>query len=52
MSDYANTNYFPPGAKVLYLEGFRTIHLANETFGHDGWTSEVSIVEIESYYSQ
>eukprot|EP00039_Didymoeca_costata_P004480 m.73496 g.73496 ORF g.73496 m.73496 type:complete len:314 (-) comp12422_c1_seq1:962-1903(-) len=31
----------PGGAKVLYLEGFRTIHLANETFGHDGWTSEI-----------
>jgi len=40
---FKNTGY----SEEPYLEGANAIHLANEIFGYDGWSSEVKEVKIE-----
>lgn len=37
----------PGGARVTYLEGWKAINLANDTFGFNGWSSEIRSMTVD-----
>lgn len=37
----------PGGGRVPYLEGWKAINLANDTFGFNGWQSEIKLINID-----
>lgn len=37
----------PGGARVTYLEGWKAINLANDTFGFNGWSSEIRSLTVD-----
>ena len=39
--EYVSDRAGPGGKKIIYLEGWKSVQLANETFGFDGWSTEV-----------
>ena len=39
--EYLSERAGPAGKKVSYIEGWKQIDLANETFGFDGWSTDV-----------
>lgn len=45
--EYLSTRQGPGGSKLTYLEGWRAISLANEVFGHNGWSSSVKDISID-----
>lgn len=45
--EFISTRPAPGGNRVSYLEGWRAIQLANDTFGFNGWSSEVKEINID-----
>lgn len=37
----------PGGGRVAYIEGWQAIALANDTFGFDGWSTEIKSIQID-----
>ncbi|GKT27139.1 putative multi-domain containing protein [Aduncisulcus paluster] len=51
-ADYLSVRPGPGGRKMAYLEGWRVISLANQTFGYDGWSSEISSIKCDYLETQ
>lgn len=45
--EYLSTRQGPGGSKLTYMEGWRSISLANEVFGFNGWSSAVRDISID-----
>ncbi|KAI8461789.1 DNA repair protein Rad52/59/22, partial [Phakopsora pachyrhizi] len=45
--EFLSTRSGAGGCKLTYVEGWRVIALANEIFGHDGWSSETKSIEVD-----
>lgn len=45
--EFVSTRPAPGGHRVSYLEGWRAIQLANDTFGFNGWSSEVREINLD-----
>ena len=39
--EYVSTRAGPSGGKLAYVEGWKTINIANDIFGFNGWASSV-----------
>lgn len=37
----------PGGARVAYIEGWKAINLANDTFGFNGWSTEIKNLSVD-----
>ncbi|KAG9306368.1 hypothetical protein G9A89_018251 [Geosiphon pyriformis] len=45
--EYVASRPGPGGAKVYYLEGWKAMNLANEVFGFNGWSSNITEITID-----
>jgi len=45
--EYISYRPAPTGGKVAYIEGWRALDLANETFGFSGWSSSVQDMSVD-----
>jgi recombination DNA repair RAD52 pathway protein len=45
--EYITYRPAPTGGKVAYIEGWRALELANETFGFSGWSSSVQDMAVD-----
>ncbi|XP_063694518.1 DNA repair protein RAD52 homolog isoform X2 [Bolinopsis microptera] len=46
-TDFVATRPGPGGQKLYYVEGWRVVQLANETFGFDGWGYSVTNMTVD-----
>lgn len=45
--EFVSTRPGPGGPKLTYVEGWKIINLANDTFGFDGWSSNITSLTID-----